>query len=106
MNIQQKLSDILKLNLPRKWTSVSYAIMVDGKLVAADALGQDGTKDKNPVTLNHTYNVCSISKIFCTVAVMKLVEQGKVDLIAQSVNICLNLPCLTHVTARSQCVTA
>ena len=80
MNIQQKLSDILKLNLPRKWTSVSYAIMVDGKLVAADALGQDGTKDKNPVTLNHTYNVCSISKIFCTVAVMKLVEQGKVDL--------------------------
>ena len=59
MNIQQKLSDILKLNLPRKWTSVSYAIMVDGKLVAADALGQDGTKDKNPVTLNHTYNVCS-----------------------------------------------
>lgn len=102
MNIQQKLSDILKLNLPRKWTSVSYAIMVDGKLVAADALGQDGTKDKNPVTLNHTYNVCSISKIFCTVAVMKLVEQGKVDLDRP---ICEYLPKFTMLDPRYRQIT-
>ena len=75
----KKLSDVLRLNLAPKATSVSYAIMIDGEIVAADALGHDGTKEKNPVTLNHTYNVCSISKIFCTVAVMKLVEQGKVN---------------------------
>ena len=80
MDMTKRLSEILSLNLDRKYTSVSYAIMIDGKIVAADALGHDGTKEKNPVTLNHTYNVCSISKIFCTVAVMKLVEQGKVEL--------------------------
>ena len=93
----KKLSDVLRLNLAPKATSVSYAIMIDGEIVAADALGHDGTKEKNPVTLNHTYNVCSISKIFCTVAVMKLVEQGKVNL---DTPICEYLPQFTMLDPR------
>ena len=36
MDIKQRLSDILKLNLPKEYTSVSYALMVDGEIVAAD----------------------------------------------------------------------
>lgn len=80
MGLKERLSEILSLNLDRKYTAVSYAIMVDGKIWAADALGTDGTEEKNPATVNHTFNVCSISKMFCTVAIMKLVEQGKVDL--------------------------
>lgn len=80
MNITKRLSEILKLNLAPKYTSVSYAIMIDGQIVASDVLGSDGSKENLPATENHTYNVCSISKIFCTVAVMKLVEQGKVEL--------------------------
>ena len=97
MDMTKRLSEILSLNLDRKHTSVSYAIMIDGKIVAADALGHDGTKEKNPVTLNHTYNVCSISKIFCTVAVMKLVEQGKVELDRP---ICEYLPQFTMLDPR------
>lgn len=80
MNLTERLSEILSLNLAKNYTAVSYAIMVDGKIWAADALGTDGTEENKPATTEHTFNVCSISKIFCTTAVMKLVEQGKVDL--------------------------
>lgn len=89
MDLQERLSGILRLNLAKNYTAVSYAIMVDGKLWAADALGTDGGEENAPVTTEHTFNVCSISKIFCTVAVMKLVEQGKVDLDAP---VCRYLP--------------
>lgn len=80
MELKERLSEILRLNLAKDYTAVSYAIMVDGKIWAADAIGNDGTEEKKPVTTEHTFNVCSISKMFCTTAVMKLVEQGKVDL--------------------------
>lgn len=89
MNLQERLSEILRLNLAKNYTAVSYAITVDGKLWAADALGTDGSEENTPVTTDHTFNVCSISKIFCTMAVMKLVEQGKVDLDAP---VCQYLP--------------
>ena len=39
MDMTKKLSDVLRLNLAPKATSVSYAIMIDGEIVAADALG-------------------------------------------------------------------
>lgn len=80
MSLTERLSEILSLNLSKDYTAVSYAIMMDGKIWAADALGTDGTEEGNAATTDHTFNVCSISKIFCTVAVMKLVEQGKIDL--------------------------
>lgn len=89
MELTKRLSEILGLNLSKKFTAVSYAIMVDGEIWAADALGTDGSKDEKPATTNHTFNVCSISKIFCTTAVMKLVEQGRVDL---DTPVCVYLP--------------
>ena len=102
MDITKKLSDILRINLPEEYTSISYAMMIDGKIVAADALGHDGTKEKNPATINHTYNVCSISKIFCTTAVMQLVEQGKVDL---DEPVCTYLPAFTMLDERYRQIT-
>ncbi len=80
MELQERLSEILRLNLDKKFTAVSYAIMVDGKIWASGALGTDGSEEKRPTTTEHTFNICSISKIFCTVAIMKLVEEGRVDL--------------------------
>lgn len=79
MDLTQKLTHILGLDLKKDFTSVSYAIMKDGQIWAADSLGTAG-KDRGPATTQHTYNVCSISKMYCTAAVMKLVEQGKVSL--------------------------
>lgn len=102
MDMTKRLSEILQLNLSPKYTSVSYAIMIDGEIVAADALGNDGSKEKNAVTLKHTYNICSISKVFCTTAVMKLVEQGKVDL---DEPICTYLPDFTMLDPRYRQIT-
>lgn len=102
MDLQERLSGILRLNLAKNYTAVSYAITVDGKLWAADALGTDGGEENTPVTTRHTFNVCSISKIFCTVAVMKLVEQGKVDLDAP---VCRYLPDFTMLDERYKRIT-
>ena len=78
--LTQKLSSILSMNLKKGWTSVSYAIMRHGEIWAADSIGTQGGEEKKPADTNCTYNVASVSKIYCTVAVMQLVEQGKVSL--------------------------
>ena len=72
MSLNEKLNAILKLGLPKNYTAISYAILVDGELWCADTLG-DGAN-------HHTFNVASTSKILCTTAVMQQVEQGKMDL--------------------------
>ena len=59
---------------------MSYAIMKDGELLACDSLGTQGDEAKTEATTKSTYNVASVSKIYCAVAVMQLVEQGKIDL--------------------------
>ncbi|QSX06568.1 serine hydrolase [Sedimentibacter sp. zth1] len=79
-SLTQKLTKILKLNLSNKFTSVSYAIMKDGNMLAADTIGTNGSNKNNNSTINDTYNVASVSKIFCSLAAMKLVELGKLDL--------------------------
>ncbi|MBO5154020.1 MAG: beta-lactamase family protein [Eubacterium sp.] len=61
-------------------TSVQYAVMQKGELVLSDAYGTDDTSKKTKVTTDSIYGVASISKMFATAAVMKLVEEGKVDL--------------------------
>ncbi|MBQ2327536.1 MAG: serine hydrolase [Clostridia bacterium] len=77
--LTKKLSEILAYSLPKKYTAVSYAMMKDGEIFAADTLGVRNAKG-DPATNDCTFNVCSVSKIYCTVAVMQLVEQGKVTL--------------------------
>ena len=78
--ITQKLSSILRQNLAKDFTSVSYAIMHKGELVAADALGTNGSEKNGASTTNDTYNVASVSKVYCALAAMKLVELKKLDL--------------------------
>lgn len=78
--LTKKLSHILELTLAKDYTSVSYAFMKGGKLIAADALGVNGGKDNAPSTVNDTYNVASVSKVYCALAAMKCVEMGLLDL--------------------------
>lgn len=98
----QTLDSILEMTLAKDYTSVSYAIMQHGKILAASALGTSGTKEKRPSTINDTYNVASVSKIYCTLAVMKLVEQKKVDL---DTPICNYLPRFTMLDERYKEIT-
>jgi CubicO group peptidase (beta-lactamase class C family) len=78
--LTKKLSAIVSSQLPDKYTSVSYAMTRHGELLAADALGHRGGPERKPVDLQCTYNVASISKIICAVAVLRLAERGKFDL--------------------------
>ena len=71
--LTEQLSKILRIDLSDSCSSAAYAIMIDGQIIAEDSMG------KHP---NHrgTYNVGSISKVYCAVAVMQLVEKGILDL--------------------------
>ncbi len=61
-------------------TAVSFAIIKDGKLVAAAAAGTQDGDPAHPATIDDLYNIGSCSKVYCTMAVMQLVEKGLVDL--------------------------
>lgn len=79
-HLTESCSKMLRMTLAKEFTSVSYAILKDNEIIAADSLGWQNTKEKQPATLKSTYNVASVSKIYCTAAVMKLVEMKKLEL--------------------------
>lgn len=62
-----------------KGAAISAAIMIQGELVAAFVDGVRGS-DRSTASVEDLYNVGSVSKVYCAVAIMKLVEMGKVDL--------------------------
>lgn len=67
-------------------SSVQYALMYNGKIILSGQAGYDDKAKKTTPTQNTKYGIGSISKIFTTLSVLKLVEQGKVDLDAPVVN--------------------
>lgn len=89
--LTQEIKELIQIYLKKGYTSVSYAVVLDGELVANDALGTKGgpayaqaenaaSDASAKATTDCTYNVASLSKIYTTAAVMKLVEEGKLDL--------------------------
>ena len=66
----KRTSDFLSMTLAKDYTSVSYALQVNGELVAADALGWQDQPENVKADTRCTYNVASVSKIYCTAAVM------------------------------------
>ncbi|MBE9918213.1 beta-lactamase family protein [Paenibacillus donghaensis] len=56
--------------------SVQYALIDNGKITVS---GQTGKNDK-PLTKDTLYGIGSVSKVFGAAAVMKLVDEGKIDL--------------------------
>lgn len=100
--LTKKLSEILKYSLPKNYTSASYAIWKDGELLANDAVGVQDRKTKAPATVDCTYNVCSVSKVYCAVAVMQLVEKGLIDL---DKPVCEYLPRMTMPDPRYKDIT-
>jgi serine beta-lactamase-like protein LACTB len=63
-------------NLP----ALSIALVDDQEIVWARGFGFANPKDKAPATATTVYRVGSVSKLFTDIAVMRLVEQGKLDL--------------------------
>ncbi|WP_084146869.1 serine hydrolase domain-containing protein [Paenibacillus wynnii] len=63
--------------------SVQYAIIDHGSIVVSGQVGKNDEKGQKPLTKDTMYGIGSTSKMFTTVAVMQLVDQGKIDLDTQ-----------------------
>lgn len=61
-------------------TSVQYALIDEGDIVLSGQSGVYDTSKTKALTKDNMYGIGSISKMFTTVAVMQLVEKGKVKL--------------------------
>ena len=53
----KRTSDFLSMTLAKDYTSVSYALQINGELAAADALGWQDQPGKIAATRQCTYNV-------------------------------------------------
>jgi len=67
-------------------TSLQYALIDGGEIVVSGQTGKNDLKDKVPLTPDTIYGIGSTSKMFLTASVMKLVDEGKVDLDLPVVN--------------------
>ncbi len=64
----------------KRLPALSIALVDDQEIVWARGFGFANPKDKVPATADTVYRVGSVSKLFTDIAVMQLVEQGKLDL--------------------------
>jgi CubicO group peptidase (beta-lactamase class C family)/D-alanyl-D-alanine dipeptidase len=64
----------------KKLPALSIALVDDQKVVWAAGFGFQDRAKKVPATAETTYRVGSVSKLFTDVAIMQLVEEGKLDL--------------------------
>ena len=60
--------------------SISVAIVHDQELVWSGAVGMADLDEQRPATSTTLYSICSISKLFTSIALMQLRDQGKLDL--------------------------
>lgn len=67
-------------------TSVQYAVVDNGKIIVSGVTGRNDADGNIPLTSETMYGIGSTSKMFTTAAVMKLVDQGKINLDTPLVN--------------------
>ncbi|SCX56909.1 serine hydrolase domain-containing protein [Lysinibacillus fusiformis] len=67
-------------------TSLQYALIDDGEIVISGHAGKNDLNGNRPLTANTMYGIGSTSKMMLTAAVMKLVDEGKVELDLPVVN--------------------
>jgi CubicO group peptidase (beta-lactamase class C family) len=78
------------LNLVEKWIEsqmsydeipgVSMAIVYKDEVIWKHAMGYSDLEKKTPMETNTVYSICSISKLFTSIALMQLRDQGKIRL--------------------------
>lgn len=83
-------------------TAVSFGIMRAGQVLAEVAVGTLDGHSAHPAKTSDLYSIGSISKVYCTAAVMVLVEQGKLELDAPVVRY---LPRFTMLDPRYRDIT-
>ena len=80
LDIAKRLKEYLEANRNQSGTAVGASFIKDGELIAAFTCGtQDGNPEK-PTTVNDLFSIGSVAKVYCALAVMKLVEMKKINL--------------------------
>ncbi len=80
-NITKKLDQYLNdYYLNKNIPSISAGLLHDGKIIWLDAKGYADIENNIPATKNTIYRIASVSKIITAVAIMQLVEEGKIKL--------------------------
>lgn len=79
-SLSEKLTNLVRETVSPDLTAISFALMKDGKELAAGAVGTLDGRPNHPAKTTDLYNIGSISKVYVTAAIMKLVEMGKIDL--------------------------
>ena len=59
---------------------VAYGVVVDGKLAHAGGIGVQNVTTQAPVTPDSVFRIASMTKSFTAMAIMKLREDGKLNL--------------------------
>lgn len=59
---------------------VAYGLVVDGKLLYKGSIGYTDVEKKIPVTSSSLFRIASMSKSFATMAILKLRDEGKLNL--------------------------
>ena len=59
---------------------MSVAIVKDQNIIYSKGFGVSDIEKKSPTTQTTVYSICSVSKLFTSIAIMKLWEQGKLRL--------------------------
>ncbi len=78
--IEDARIDIWKELSTNNGSSAAVAIMDDGKIVYSEQFGMRNREKSLPVDRETQFNIGSVSKIFTAVAMLSLVDQGKVEL--------------------------
>ena len=82
--------------------SIQYALWQDGEIVLTGHAGAYSRTENRPLTDDVLYGVGSVSKLYTTAAILKLADQGKVELDAPVVRY---LPDFTMADARYRDIT-
>ncbi|QYF95745.1 beta-lactamase family protein [Massilia sp. PAMC28688] len=69
-----------ELAAKEKFPGLVYGIVVDGKLVHSRAIGLANVESKSPVTTSTQFRIASMTKSFVTMAVLRLRDEGKLQL--------------------------
>ena len=75
-----ELDGIFQPLFPEDGPGAAVLVVRDGKLVYDSCFGLADLETKAPVTDSTMFNICSVSKQFSAVALLKLAEQGKLSL--------------------------
>lgn len=67
-----------EFNEGRKYCRVAVAVAKDGKVIYENGFGYRNIENKDPVTKDTIFGIASITKSFTSLAMMKLVSEGKV----------------------------